>query len=35
MTRGLGLGALGAGYVGHTYDRIRRGAKGVVQVQGS
>jgi hypothetical protein len=28
MTRGLGLGVLGASYVGHTRDGTRRGARG-------
>ena len=34
MTRGLGLGALGAGHVGHTYDRTRRGARGWCKSRG-
>jgi hypothetical protein len=34
MIRGLGLRVLGAGYVGHTHDGARRGARGWCKSRG-
>jgi hypothetical protein len=34
MMRGLGLGVLGAGHVGHTRDRAQREARGWCKFRG-
>jgi hypothetical protein len=34
MTEGLGLGVLGAGYVGHTRNGTRRGTRGWCKSRG-